>query len=120
MNYKQIRHAANLSLSEIASFLGVGTRMVRYYESRDRIPSQSVERLYGFVSGKDPAFRSYTNALCDDLTTAYATIDALAKALERSIDLIDGQLVSEAHECMNEAYDQHTRVIQLARGVDKD
>lgn len=59
MTYKQIRQAANLSLAEIASFLGVGTRMVRYYESGDRIPSQSVERLYGLVMAKDPAFRAW-------------------------------------------------------------
>jgi len=52
MNYKQIRQAAHLSLSEIASFLGVGTRMVRYYESGDRIPSKSVQKLYAALSAK--------------------------------------------------------------------
>lgn len=52
MTYKQIRQSASLSLSEIASFLGVGTRMVRYYESGDRIPSKSVEKLYAQL---DPA-----------------------------------------------------------------
>ena len=62
MTYKQIRQAANLSLSEIASFLGVGTRMVRYYESGDRIPSQSVERLYGLVSAQDHAFKNWLNS----------------------------------------------------------
>lgn len=46
MNYKQIRQASGLSLSEIASFLGVGTRMVRYYESGDRVPSKAVKMHY--------------------------------------------------------------------------
>lgn len=53
MTYKQIRQAANLSLTEIASFLGVGTRMVRYYESGDRIPSKSVQKLYDTLPSMD-------------------------------------------------------------------
>ncbi len=65
MTYKQIRQTANLSLSEIASFLGVGTRMVRYYESGDRIPSQSVERLYGAVKGNSPDFKTWLQAQLD-------------------------------------------------------
>ena len=52
MNYKQIRQAANLSLSQIADYLGVGTRMVRYYESGERVPSKSVEKLYELLKGK--------------------------------------------------------------------
>lgn len=59
MNYKQIRQAANLSLSEIASFLGVGTRMVRYYEAGQRIPSASVERLYNAVKTQSADFRAW-------------------------------------------------------------
>jgi transcriptional regulator with XRE-family HTH domain len=51
-NYKQIRQSANLSLSQIASFLGVGTRMVRYYESGGRVPSKSVAKLYGQLEEK--------------------------------------------------------------------
>lgn len=52
MTYKQIRQAANLSLSEIASFLGVGTRMVRYYESGERRPGGSAQRLYDQLMAK--------------------------------------------------------------------
>lgn len=59
MTYKQIRQSANLSLSEIASFLGVGSRMVRYYEDGQRIPSQSVERLYGQISRNSPDFKAW-------------------------------------------------------------
>ena len=65
MTYKQIRQSANLSLSEIASFLGVGTRMVRYYQSGDRLPSQSVERLYGAVSAQSPDFKAWLQAQLD-------------------------------------------------------
>lgn len=59
MNYKQIRQSANLSLSEIAAFLGVGARMVRYYESGDRVPSGSVQRLYSAIEGNSPDFRAW-------------------------------------------------------------
>lgn len=55
MTYKQIRLAANLSLSQIADYLGVGTRMVRYYESGDRIPSKSVQKLYDTLPSMDQA-----------------------------------------------------------------
>lgn len=58
-HYKQIRQAANLSLTQIASFLGVGSRMVRYYESGDRMPSQSVERLYGQISRNGADFKAW-------------------------------------------------------------
>lgn len=58
-SYKKIRQSANLSLSEIASFLGVGARMVRYYESGDRAPSASVERLYNAVKAKSPDFKAW-------------------------------------------------------------
>jgi len=53
MNYKQIRQAANLSLSEIASFLGVGTRMVRYYEAGERLPGGAVKKLYDQLVAKN-------------------------------------------------------------------
>lgn len=59
MTYKQIRQSANLSLSEIASFLGVGPRMVRYYESGYRMPSASVDRLYNAVKGNSPDFKAW-------------------------------------------------------------
>lgn len=59
MNYKQIRQSVNLSLSEIASFLGVGPRMVRYYEDGQRTPSASVERLYGQISRNGSDFKAW-------------------------------------------------------------
>lgn len=55
MTYKQIRQSANLSLSEIAAYLGVGTRMVRYYESGERVPSKSVQKLYDTLPSMDQA-----------------------------------------------------------------
>ena len=59
MTHKQIRQAANLSINQIADFLGVGSRMVRYYEAGDRVPSKSVERLYGQIRGNGDDFRAW-------------------------------------------------------------
>lgn len=59
MDYKAIRQAANLYLFEIASFLGVTTRMVYNYESGDMKPTASVKRLYGHVSDNEPAFQEW-------------------------------------------------------------
>lgn len=59
MDYKAIRQAATLYLFEIASFLGVTTRMVCDYESGEVIPSARVKRLYGHVSDNEPEFQEW-------------------------------------------------------------
>lgn len=49
MNYKQIRQAAGMSLSEMAAYLGVDARTVRRYEDGTRTPGGPVNRLYGML-----------------------------------------------------------------------
>lgn len=63
MNYKQTRQSANLSITQISDFLGVGPRMVRYYEAGDRVPSKSVERLYGQIRGNGDDFRAWLDQM---------------------------------------------------------
>lgn len=56
LTYKQIRQAAGLSISQIADYLGVSPRMVRYYEAGGRVPSKSVERLYNQIQAKETTY----------------------------------------------------------------
>jgi len=52
MDYKQLRHAANLSITQMASHLGVDARTVRRYEDGTRTPGGPVNKLYAALSAK--------------------------------------------------------------------
>lgn len=49
MTYKQIRQAANMTLSEMAAYLAVDERTVRRYEDGTRTPGGPVVKLYGML-----------------------------------------------------------------------
>lgn len=49
MNYKQTRKAANMTLSQMAAYLGVTTRTVRRYEDGTRTPGGPVIKLYAML-----------------------------------------------------------------------
>lgn len=52
MNYKQIRQAAGMSLSEMAAYLAVDERTVRRYEDGTRTPGGPVNKLYGLLKAE--------------------------------------------------------------------
>jgi len=47
--YKQIRHNANMTLSQMSEYLGVNDRTIRRYETGERNPREPVRKLYALL-----------------------------------------------------------------------